>query len=90
MCGCEILQHLAVRFSVNARLYAEAVVHLTTIQRLEPEEYAQLREAAHKALDRAEQAGVAFEQHLAKHKCTATRTALADAPAADAVRRGMV
>jgi hypothetical protein len=70
---CDTFQLLAGRFSVNARLYAEAVVRLTTMQRMEPEEYARLREAAHQAQELAEQAGVAFEQHVAAHKCTATR-----------------
>jgi hypothetical protein len=82
---CEIFQLLAGRFSVNARLYAEAVVRLTTMQRMDPEEYAWLREAVHQALERAEQARIAFEQHVGTHKCTATRTSPAKTPE---VRRG--
>jgi hypothetical protein len=79
---CEIFQFLAERFSVNARLYAEAVVRLTTMQRMEPGEYALLRQAVHQALERAEKSRAAFEQHVASHECTAPRTSLADTPEA--------
>jgi hypothetical protein len=77
---CETFQLLAGRFSVNARLYAEAVVRLTTMQTMEPEEYARLLRAAHEAQEFAERAGLAFEQHVAAHKCTATRQSPPDTP----------
>jgi hypothetical protein len=47
-----------------------------------PEEYARLLQATHQARERAEQAGDAFEQHVAAHKCTATRQFPLDTPMA--------
>jgi hypothetical protein len=68
---CETLRQLGEHFSLSARLYAEAVVNLTRLKRTAPEEYTRLREAAHQAQDRAEQARAAFEEHLLEHKCMA-------------------
>jgi hypothetical protein len=68
---CQTLRQLGEQFSLNARLYAEAVVHLTRLKTMQPEEYSRLRETAHKAHERAERARVAFEEHLLAHKCMA-------------------
>jgi hypothetical protein len=73
---CETLRHLAEEFSLSARLYAEAVARLTLTLGTGAEEYPQLRDAAHEAQERAEQARTAFEEHIASHQCiSATRSA---------------
>jgi hypothetical protein len=66
---CETLRHLAENFSLSARLYAEAVVRMTLTLSTEAPEYPRFREAAHEAHERAEQARVAFEEHIATHRC---------------------
>ena len=76
---CDIRRKLAEQFSVNARLYSEAVVTLTRRQSITPAEYAKLCKAAEKAQERAEAASVQFEEHIERHRCglTAQRAARA-------------
>jgi hypothetical protein len=69
---CDIRRKLAEQFSVNARLYSEAVVTLTRFQSITPAEYARLREAAEKAQERAEKASAEFEEHVEWHHCGLT------------------
>jgi hypothetical protein len=59
---------LANEFAISARLYAEAVVFLTSGVAAESN-FAELRMAARRAHERAEEARVAFEEHLARHGC---------------------
>jgi hypothetical protein len=70
---CETLRLLAEEFSLSARLYAEAVVRMTLTLSTEAAEYPRFREAAHEAHERAEQKRVAFEEHIATHRCVEGR-----------------
>jgi len=53
---------------MSARVYAEAVVILTSGV-TSGSNYADLRMIARRALERAEEARVAFEKHVAGHGC---------------------
>jgi hypothetical protein len=59
---------LANKFAISARRYAEAVVILTSGVTSEWN-FAELRMAARRAQERAEEARVAFEEHVARHGC---------------------
>ena len=59
---------MANEFATCARLYAEAVVILTSGVTRESD-FENLRVAAQRAQVRAEEARVAFEEHVAGHGC---------------------
>jgi hypothetical protein len=63
---------LAEQFAIAARLYAESVALLATSSAgvMSPEEYGHLRQKAETAQQRAEAAGLAFEEHLDSHRCS--------------------
>ena len=64
---CREREELARRFSIAARLYAEAVVMLT---RDSPgHDYRSQSESTARARERCEVARLAFEQHLDSHHC---------------------
>ena len=64
---CVVRRDLSNEFATSARLYAEAVVSLTSIA--DGSGFEQLRIAAELAQVRAEEAGVAYEEHVASHGC---------------------
>jgi hypothetical protein len=68
----DIRQKLAEQLCVSARLYSEAVVALTRFQNLTQAEYANLHEAAERALLRAKEASLKFEEHVVLHHCGLT------------------
>ena len=65
---CTVRRDLANDFAISARLYAEAVVILTSGV-TSGSNFEDLRMAARRALDRVEEARVAFEGHVAGHGC---------------------
>lgn len=66
---CEIRRKLADQFATAARLYAEAVVAFTSPPTISLDEYKRLRKAAEEARKRAETIEVAYEEHVASHRC---------------------
>jgi hypothetical protein len=65
---CILRRQLAEAFATAARLHAEAVVLLTR-NSIDPRDYIHLVDLALKAQERAEAAGIAFEEHIRIHKC---------------------
>ena len=65
---CGVRRDLANDFATCARLYAEAVVILTS-GITSGSDFEELRVAARRAQERAEEARVAFEEHVAGHGC---------------------
>ena len=65
---CAVRRDLANKFAISARVYAEAVVILTSGV-TSGSNYADLRMTARRAQERAEEARVAFEVHVARHGC---------------------
>lgn len=65
---CAVRRDLANAFAISARLYAEAVVILTS-GLTSGSNFENLRMAARRAQERAEEARVAFEEHVAGHGC---------------------
>jgi hypothetical protein len=65
---CAVRLDLANKFAISARLYAEAVVILTSVV-TSGSNYADLRMTARRAQEHAEEARVAFEEHVAGHGC---------------------
>ena len=65
---CAVRRDLANKFAMSARVYAEAVVILTSGV-TSGSNYADLRMTARRAQERAEEARVAFEVHVARHGC---------------------
>ena len=65
---CATRQRLADEFAISARLYAEAVVKLTTTD-TSPDEYTQLCSEATDAQDRSRAAFAAFVEHVHMHRC---------------------
>jgi hypothetical protein len=65
---CAIRRDLSNEFAICARLYAEAVVTLTSGV-TSGSNFEKLRVAARRAQERAEIARVAFEEHVAGHGC---------------------
>jgi hypothetical protein len=63
---CHLRRELANEWSISARLYAEAVVNLTTGN---GDGFEKLRLAAREAQARAEASCVLFEEHVASHGC---------------------
>jgi hypothetical protein len=69
---CKARHELAQQFAIAARLYSEAVVLLTRESpAMSSEKYEQLRNAAEKAQRDAEAMGIAFEEHVDSHRCSA-------------------
>jgi len=62
---CRTRRELANQFAIAARLYAEAVVMLTSAS--PQQNYSHLRDKAHEAQRRAETIRVAFEEHVDSH-----------------------
>ena len=68
---CETRRQLAEQFAITARLYNESVVVLTrSAGRMSPQEWDSLRKGAEQAQQRAEAAGLAFEEHVDWHRCS--------------------
>ena len=65
---CSIRQQLAQEFAAAARLYAEAVVLVTSLGTMPNDKYTRLRDAARAAEARAEIARVRFEEHVDSHR----------------------
>jgi hypothetical protein len=59
---------LAAEFSTAARLYAEAVVSLASDSVGSAQDYYRLLENVQKAQQRAESAGLAFQEHADLHR----------------------
>jgi hypothetical protein len=67
---CKVRHVLAEKFATAARLFAEAVVLLVDHKgNASHHEYSRLHAAALKAQLRAEEARVAFEEHVSSHQC---------------------
>jgi hypothetical protein len=66
--GCALRRELAEQLAINARLFAEAVV-LLTVNSILTRDFEFLRSRAREAQERAEMAFVAFEEHIASHRC---------------------
>jgi hypothetical protein len=66
---CEIRRLLGEQFAIAARVYAEMVVNFTMQSEMTEVDYEQSREAAAEARLRAYAAGLAFEEHVASHRC---------------------
>jgi len=64
---CQIRAELAGSYATAARLYAEAVANSTQV--LDEKKYQDLCMEAREAKQRAEAAGLRFEEHVASHKC---------------------
>jgi len=62
---------LADEFATAARLYADAVVRLTTANIMPQAQYERCREAAEVAGIRVAQASTAFGEHVSLHHCAA-------------------
>jgi hypothetical protein len=72
MTSCNDRRRLAEQFALAAREYSEAVARL--VQHEGPPsnaEYSTLRSVMIQVQERCENAGVAFEQHVATHGCGA-------------------
>jgi hypothetical protein len=69
--GCSIRQQLAQEFATAARLYAEAVVLVTSLGAMPNHKYTRLRNTVREAHARAEIARVRFEEHVESHRCLA-------------------
>ena len=67
---CELMQDLAQEFATAARLYAEAVVVLTT-QSTNRKDFEHLSRQAKDALERVEEARMLFEAHVISHRYVA-------------------
>jgi hypothetical protein len=67
--GCSIRQRLAQEFATAARLYAEAVVLVTSLGPIPNDKYSRLLDAARAAQERAEIAQITFEEHVDSHRC---------------------
>ena len=65
---CIVGRQLADQFAISARLYAEAVVNLTTMG-TSPEEYVRLFQNASDTQGRSKAAFIAFDQHMRLHHC---------------------
>ena len=65
---CTLRRELASEFATSARLYAEAVAILTSGLNYGLD-FENLRLAMRRAQERAEEARVAFEEHVARHAC---------------------
>jgi hypothetical protein len=66
---CSIHHQLAQEFATAARLYAEAVVLVTSLGAMPNPKYTRLRNDARAAQERAEIARVTFEEHVDSHPC---------------------
>ena len=62
---CQVRSKLADEYATYARLFAEAVVLVTT----STVDIERLQEATRQAQERVEAARVAFEEHMASHGC---------------------
>jgi hypothetical protein len=61
-------RQLSEEFATAARLYAEAVVSLTSDSGASAHDYYRLRDNVQKAKQRADSAGIAFEEHVDLYK----------------------
>jgi hypothetical protein len=68
---CQIRAELAASYATAARLYAEAVATCTQV--LDERDCQNLCMRAREAQQRAEAAGLRFEEHVASHKCHGER-----------------
>jgi len=67
---CKVRGELAAQFATAARLYAEAVVVLTSSFSSNSHlKYEQLVERAHEVQRRSDLARIAFEEHVGRHRC---------------------
>ena len=66
---CRVRRNLADAYATAARLYAEAVVTLTSDTPSSTPEFTQLHLAAQQAQERTEASRVAFEEHVTRHGC---------------------
>jgi len=65
---CALRRDLATEFATSARLFAETVVILICDGH-PGSNFENLRMAMRRAQERAEEARVAFEEHVARHAC---------------------
>ena len=66
---CETGRKLGEQFAEAARLYAEAVVVLTSHHaNVSCDKYIQLRAAVEEARKRSESLGIAYEEHVESHR----------------------
>jgi len=68
---CATRREMAEAFAIAARAYDETVVVLTTCssRSISKEAYEAMRRNVRKMYQRAEEAMVLFEEHLASHQC---------------------
>ena len=68
---CATRREMAEAFAVAARVYDETVVVLTTCssRSISKEKYEAMRREVRKMYQRAEEAMVMFEEHVASHQC---------------------
>ena len=73
------MHKLSEEFATSARLYSELVSLLSVTSKATKSELAELWQRAEDARDRAEQAGIAFEEHIESHNKDRERRAAAQA-----------
>jgi hypothetical protein len=61
-------RQLSEEFATAARLYAEAVVSLTSDSGASAHDYYRLRDNVQKSKQRAESAGIAFQEYVEPHQ----------------------
>jgi sugar phosphate isomerase/epimerase len=68
--SCQTGQDLAGQFAIAARLYAEAVVTLTSnCGKISQDLYDRLTRTVEEAQQHSEASGVAFKEHIESHRC---------------------